>query len=191
MSAKSPNYGLPHLVTIALYMLGGDKQYVHLEDIALRVNEIAPGRFTWRKYPQYVDLSAVMFALQHAKKPQYGTLVSRDKTSNWILTTQGVAFAKTADLSKLSSKPRSGSDTERIELEIQRLKQSKIFKLYQQEKLQETTRQDFQEFAKINEYFQTRARQRRFGVIELAVRQDPQLEEIWNALKIMFAEEMK
>ena len=33
------------LVTIAVALLNGDKAYVDREDVALKVNDIAPGRF--------------------------------------------------------------------------------------------------------------------------------------------------
>ena len=31
------------IVTIAVYLLGGDSKYVDTEDIAVKVNELAPG----------------------------------------------------------------------------------------------------------------------------------------------------
>lgn len=39
------------IVTLAVFLLGGDSHCVDTEDVAVKVNEIAPGRFTWRKYP--------------------------------------------------------------------------------------------------------------------------------------------
>ena len=46
-----PQNGLSNheIVTLALYLLGGDTQYVDTEDIAVKANEVAPGRFTWRR----------------------------------------------------------------------------------------------------------------------------------------------
>jgi hypothetical protein len=32
------------IVTIAVYLLGGDSKYIDTEDIAVKVNELAPGR---------------------------------------------------------------------------------------------------------------------------------------------------
>ena len=34
------------IVTLAVYLLGGDTQHVDTEAIAVKVNELAPGRFT-------------------------------------------------------------------------------------------------------------------------------------------------
>jgi len=36
------------IVTLAVYLLGGDAHWVDTEDIAKKANELAPGRFTWR-----------------------------------------------------------------------------------------------------------------------------------------------
>ena len=60
-------FSKPELVTIAVALLDGDTAYVDCEDVALKVNDIAPGRFNWRKYPAHIDLSTVSFALQDAK----------------------------------------------------------------------------------------------------------------------------
>lgn len=43
-----PNH---EIVTLAVYLLGGERQRVDTEDIAVKANELASGRFTWRKYP--------------------------------------------------------------------------------------------------------------------------------------------
>ena len=45
-------FSKPELVTIAVALLGGDTMYVDCEDVALKVNDIAPGQFNWRKYPE-------------------------------------------------------------------------------------------------------------------------------------------
>ena len=43
-----PNH---EIVTLAVYLLGGERQRVDTEDIAVKANELASGRFTWRRYP--------------------------------------------------------------------------------------------------------------------------------------------
>ena len=68
-------FSKPQSVTIAVALLGGDTVYVDHEDVPLKVNDIAPGRFNWRKYSERIDLDAVNGALRHAKKPQNGGLV--------------------------------------------------------------------------------------------------------------------
>ena len=65
----------PELVTIAVVFLDGDVEYVDPEYIAIKVNDIAPGRFNWRKYPERIDLGNVRTALRDAKKPKNGGLL--------------------------------------------------------------------------------------------------------------------
>ena len=62
-------FSKPELVTIAVALLGGDTMYVDREDVAIKVNDIAPGQFNWRKYPERIDLDAVGGQLRTAKKP--------------------------------------------------------------------------------------------------------------------------
>ena len=40
------------VVVLATYLAGGRTAYTDTEDIAVKANEIAPGRFTWRKYKE-------------------------------------------------------------------------------------------------------------------------------------------
>ena len=42
------------IVTIAVYLLGGEREPVDTEDVAKKANELAPGRFTWRKYKDQI-----------------------------------------------------------------------------------------------------------------------------------------
>jgi hypothetical protein len=78
------------VVVLAVYALGGDRAPVDTEDVAMKANELAPGRFTWRKYPGQVSLEHVRVFLSDAKKPKYGRLLAGDGTKGWRLTAEGV-----------------------------------------------------------------------------------------------------
>jgi len=60
------------IVTIAVYLLGGASNYVDTEDIAVKVDELAPGRFTWRKYSDQINIDNVRKRLSDAKNPKKG-----------------------------------------------------------------------------------------------------------------------
>lgn len=77
------------LVAVALYLLGGDARVVDTEDVAVRVHELAPGRFSWRKYPEQINLELVRVALNDARKPETRALVSGKGNSGWSLTVAG------------------------------------------------------------------------------------------------------
>ena len=91
MSKSLSNY---EIVTLAAYLLGGGSLTVDIEDIAIKANEIAPGRFAWRKYPNQINIDHVGSALREAKKPKNGSLLLGSSKEGWLLTEQGLAFAE-------------------------------------------------------------------------------------------------
>jgi hypothetical protein len=80
------------VVVLALADLGGARQWVDTEDIAVRANQLAPGAFSWRKYPDQIDLDGVRVALYDAAKPKYGPLVEGSVRSGWSLTPAGIRW---------------------------------------------------------------------------------------------------
>lgn len=82
------------VVTLAVYLLGGASQPVHTEDVAVRANQLAPGRFTWRKYPDQINLELVRVYLSDAKKVQKGSLLVGSGSGGWLLSVNGLAFAR-------------------------------------------------------------------------------------------------
>jgi hypothetical protein len=64
------------IVTLAVYLLGGGTHHIDTEDIAIRANALAPGRFTWRKYPGQINIENVRTFLSDAKKPKNNNGVS-------------------------------------------------------------------------------------------------------------------
>jgi len=82
------------LAVLALYLLGGDQRPIDTEDIAVRVNQLAPGRFTWSKYPDQINLELVRVFLSDAKKGD-SALVAGSGRTGWTLTAAGLRWAKT------------------------------------------------------------------------------------------------
>ena len=179
-------FSKPELVTIAVALLDGDTAYVDCEEAALKVNGIAPGRFNWRKYPEHIDLSTVSFALQDAKKTRCGGLVVGNNTKGWIKT---VDFDTIED--QLPAKYRKASISANQELERNRLFNTKAYNLFVNGKSKSITVQDFYEFARVNEYFQIKTRQRRYAIIANAVSDDDTLSKLWDLLQTKFSKEMK
>ena len=87
-------FSKPELVTIAVALLGGDTIHVDREDVAIKVNDIAPGQFNWRKYPERIDLDAVGGQLRNAKKNQNGGLVVGNNTKGWMLSPAGLKWVQ-------------------------------------------------------------------------------------------------
>jgi len=90
------------IVVYALYVLGGWRERIHTEDIALKCFEIAPSRFSWVKYPKYPDNHTAYLSLGDAKKQKYGALVKGEserkresqRIGGWKLTPQGVEWVE-------------------------------------------------------------------------------------------------
>jgi hypothetical protein len=92
------------IVTLAVYLLGGDTHRIDAEDIAVKTNELAPRRFTWRKYPNQINLEAVRKRLWDARTPKKGGYLIGSDNAGWSLTPKGIMFArsKQAVLNKLN-----------------------------------------------------------------------------------------
>lgn len=183
------------LVTIAVALLNGDIAYVDREEVAIKVNDIAPGCFNWRKHPERIDLDAVSIALRSAKKSQNGGLIVGNNTKGWMLSPAGLKWIKTIDLDaiheKLSVKVKQASISANQEAERKRLFNTRAYKLFISDKSEAIVLQDFYEFARVNEYFQTKARQRRYAIIANTVIDDNTLSKLWDLLQTKFPKEIR
>jgi hypothetical protein len=104
------------IVILSAYVLGGDQVPVDTEDVAMKANELAPGRFTWRKYPEQVDLEPVRKRLSDALSSEHGGLLAGGVTRGWYLTPAGVAWA-----SQNIHRAASGSASrERVDRDLKR-----------------------------------------------------------------------
>ena len=102
-----------HIVTLALFLKGGAERFVDTEDVAIKANDIAPGRFCWRKYPDQINLELVRVFLSDAKKPDKGVLVSGSGRKGWTLTPKGLKLAKDTEKGFLSGNISLGTGAEK------------------------------------------------------------------------------
>ncbi|MYA71203.1 hypothetical protein F4009_16205 [Candidatus Poribacteria bacterium] len=192
---QNNEFSKPQLITIAVALLNGDTTYVDREEVAITVNDIAPGRFNWRKYPERIDLDAVSVALRSAKKTQNGGLVVGNNAKGWMLSPTGLKWIKTIDLDaiheKISIKVRSTSILANQEVERKRLRSTRAYELFISGKSKAIALQDFYEFARVNEYFQTKARHRRYAIIANTVIDDNILSRLWDLLQTKFPKEIQ
>lgn len=82
------------IITLAVYLLGGESRYVDTEDIAVKANELAPGRFTWVKYPEQINIHTVKTHLWDAKSDRKRNLLLGSEKDGWILTPSGLELAR-------------------------------------------------------------------------------------------------
>ncbi len=92
----SPNKIEPELsntdiVVIAAFRVGAAAQHVDTEDIAVKANEIGPGRFTWKKYPDQINIDTVRKRLWDGLKR--GHLIGSER-DGWLISEMGATFAR-------------------------------------------------------------------------------------------------
>ena len=84
------------IVVIAALRAGAVGLHADTEDIAVKANEIGPGRFNWKKYPEQINIDTVRKRLWDARKQ--GHLVGSER-DGWLLTETGTTFARQYRLS--------------------------------------------------------------------------------------------
>ena len=96
MTQEEQRQELTHIqiLTLALYSLGGDGRSVDTEEIAVRANELAPGRFSWRLYSDQISLESVRRNLAHARKAENGAMIDGSASKGWHLTPVGLAWSE-------------------------------------------------------------------------------------------------
>lgn len=166
------------IVTVVVYLLGGKTRSVDTEDVAIKANEMAPGRFVWRKYPQHIDLQAVRFALENAKRDHCGYLIGTGN-EGWMLTKSGLEFAEPNasrfETAELAGQRLSDADKKWLRRERARMLSSDAFAKISGGRESEVTTQEAASFFRIDEYVTGKARTRKIARIMNAFHQDPEL----------------
>lgn len=180
------NHGI---VTIAVYLLGGDSVYVDTEDVAVKANEIAPGRFSWRKYPDQVNLEIIRVYLSDAKKVEKGAYLLGSGTKGWLLTEKGLKFARThahqVGAVNLSRQPLSPRDQRARRRERLRVMGSEAFAKFQAGFMSEITRHEAEAFFRLDDYVTGEARERKIVRMVNMFGDDPELGQAVSALATM------
>lgn len=167
----------PEAVTLALFALGGADTAADTEDIAVRVAEVAPGMFAWRKYPDLIDKELVRVALSDARLKKHWVVGSHDR-GGWLLTPAGheVARGNEALLEGAKEVRRSGRDERQLERERVRLLTSPaLARIREGGDLDDITIDEADEFFRINVYVEGQARERKIARVENQFGDDPDL----------------
>jgi len=166
------------LVTLAAYLCGGDTHVIDTEDIAVKVNELAPGRFTWRKYPEQINIEHVRVSLSHAtRRSGYLSGVGEE---GWTLTPKGLAWAKAEgqmllgqDTSRRQEERKGGSiDTVRRRRERDRVLRTSAWKQWSTGH-QDIPERDAEEVFRIDSYAIGRTRDMKIARMRNNFEDDP------------------
>jgi len=165
---------------LALHDLGGERQAVDTEDVAMRAAQVAPKSFRWRKYPDQVDLERVRIALKHNKEHE-PALVSGGIRDGWQLTAEGLKEC----LKFRGASPVADS------AEAKRMRLSKAFATWSGEHKDALRREDVLELLRVNDYFPESKRRQRAAAVVNAAAGDAELEYFVEMLKRRYPEVMR
>lgn len=174
------------IVTIAVYLVGGESRYTDTEDIAIKVNEIAPGRFTWQKYQNQINIENVRKRLSDAIKKEHGSYIIGTTKKGWLLTKDGLKFAKKI-VKELKGINISPSPIRNGEILWQNREKARMLGTQAFEKLttinaEEVTVQEAEAFFMVDDYVTGKARERKLDRIIKTFGEDPELGQVVKIL---------
>lgn len=167
------------VVVLALSSLGGNVNLVDTEDVAIKADEIAPGRFRWRKHTQFINIELVHTALRDAKR--LGGLVRGAGSKGWQLTSEGLAMvAELENQGTVSIQHRRRVDQKEkvwVNRERARLLSEDAFVKLQSDGLKAITRREIDRFFRLDDYVTGEMRKARIQRILNAFSDDPELSD--------------
>ena len=171
------------LVTLAVYLLGGATSAIDTEDIAVKANELAPGRFAWRKYPEQINLELIRVYLSAAKSR--GKYISGSGRTGWTLTARGLAWAESAapnlvnsDMTRRREERKAGSiDESRWQRERARVTQTAAWLKWATQTGHTLSERDAAEVFRIDSYAIGRTRDLKVARLHEMFRDDPELRD--------------
>lgn len=153
---KNNKFSNQEIVTIALYNLGGGIGSFDIETIAKEADKLAPGRFRWKTDPSMISDSNTWDALSNARKKKYILQQAQEKnTDSYLLTEDGVEFAR-SNIKKVKEfdqgKARIPISKELYDNTKLRLISSSAFKKAKENKLEQLSQREYNDFFIINDY---------------------------------------
>ncbi len=177
------------VVILAAFRLGGSVNPIDTEDIAVISNQLAPGRFNWKKYTDQINLEHIRVYLTDAHKDAKGHLIDGNVSDGWMLTAAGVEHAKkldavlpTTDLSRA----KKTKEEERLEkwlaTERKRVASSPTIRAALKEGSDKISRPEIERLFKIDKYIVGKSRERKVSRLVNACSSDPELHDLMKSL---------
>ena len=150
------------IVVIAAFLAGAQSASVYTEDIAIKANDLAPGRFTWRKFKEQINIDTVRKRLWDATKGEKGAYLIGSEKTGWRLTKAGFDFARKHTSESVLAQPKKtrASQVERSAQtrELKRMMAENVFIKIQSEGASAATKSDAERFFRIDDYVTGKAR---------------------------------
>src|SRR5262249_5937929 len=132
---------------------------------AVKANELAPGRFSWVKYKDQINIHTIKTHLWDAKSERKGILLLGSEKEGWMLTSSGMEIARSrmASLQGLKSKKRNLSESEKHWMRTERLRilGTEAYKKITGGRLDTVTLEEAESFFRLNAYVVGKAREQK------------------------------
>ena len=180
------------LVVVAAYLVGADRTAVDTEDIAIKASALAPGRFSWRKYKDQVNIETVRKRLWDATKPKHGAYLVGSERAGWRLTKAGFDFAQrhsAADSSAHAKNRMSRSEQAVQTKQLSRLLSDDAFRQIRDGNTSSLTKADAERFFRLDDYVTGRERQAKIERIRIIASSNPDLVRVVDILAAILRDE--
>lgn len=190
---RAPTIRTIDYVVAALAALGGASRAVDIEDVAMEAHRLAPHRFSWRNYPEQVDIAGVRDGLSDARKKENGELVVGDRKHGWTLTEAGVALANVVGPSLLQRGSVAVDERERVDVPVraaerQRVMMSRALAKAQAGHLGNVSPQEIRELFRIDRYVTEEKYKQRVALVRNSLAEDPGVLEVVDRLEQRYRE---
>jgi hypothetical protein len=173
------------IVTLAVLLAGGDSAPVDTEDVAIKASGMAPGRFTWRKYKDQINIDIVRKRLWDARRPDKNGWLMGSEREGWTLTQKGLDFARGAAARLgnvvVASERMTLKERQWLNSERRRLIGSEASEVYRKEGPEGITRRQAEAFFRLDDYVLGSLRERKIVRLLKAFPDDPELGDVVRA----------
>jgi hypothetical protein len=180
------------VVVLAAYLAGAESNLADTEDIAIKANQLAPGRFSWRKHKKQINIEAVRKRLWDATKPEKGGYLIGSEKSGWRLTKAGFDFADRHFRAGHMAQPKKARAS-RIERsaqarEIRRMTNEDAFQKIRLGMVASITKSEAERFFRLDDYVTGKARAAKIERFRIIASNNSELARAINILSRLIGE---
>ena len=180
------------LVVLAAYLAGAESTLTDTEDIAIKANELAPGRFSWRKHKEQINIEAVRKRLWDATKPEKGAYLIGSEKVGWRLTKAGFDFAhhhiSAGNVTQPNRVPASQAERTAQAREIKRMMNEDAFQKICLGLTASITKSEAERFFRIDDYVTGKARTAKIERFRIIATDNSELAQAINILSKLVEE---
>ena len=180
------------LVVLAAYLAGAESNLADTEDIAIKANELAPGRFSWRKHKEQINIDAVRKRLWDATKPEKGAYLIGSEKVGWRLTKAGFDFAhhhvSAGNMMQPNKARASQAERTAQTREIKRMMNEDAFRKIRLGLTASITKSEAERFFRIDDYVTGKARTAKIERFRIIATNNSELAQAINILSKLVAE---